>query len=203
MAIKCAALLSIGTRYGLHEFYFPLQIALRTLCVLEQHVARLCTCASECPFLLCVMSFVSICGSRRELLGRVWCLFILTPIKHFSFWPLLRTVCNCVQGRKVLRKIFKHPLLPLMHLFIFNLTPTNAMWRFGYFCSVSQSCSELLGWLLPHWWPLLNVGLSRGLAWAGSLWQGRHFCRATAAIRVPLLFTTPALDTSDIHESLK
>lgn len=160
---------------------------------------------------LCLWTSIpAVCDELRFNLwipqGAAWeglMLFILTPIKHFSFWPLLRTVCNCVQGRKVLRKIFKHPLLPLMHLFIFNPTPTNAMWRFGYFCSVRQSSSELLGWLLPHWWPLLNVGLSRGLAWAGSLWQGRHFCRATAAIRVPLLFTTPALDTSDVHESLK
>lgn len=107
-------------------------------------------------------------------LGGFDAFFILTLIKHFSFWLLLRRVCNCVQnhllkGKKVLRKIFKHPLL---HFCVLNLTPTDTIWTLGCFCRVRQSSSGLVGW------PLVNMGLKRGLAWAGPLWQGRHFCRA-------------------------
>lgn len=84
--------------------------------------------------------------------------------------------------KKSLEKYSSPPLLPLLHFCILNLTPTNVIWRLGYFCSVRQSSSELEGWPLLHWWPLVNMGLNRGLAWAGSLWQGRRFCRATAGI---------------------
>lgn len=43
--------------------------------------------------------------------------------------------------------------------------------------------------------PLLNVGLKGGLAWAGSVWQGGHFCRGTAGVSVSLCSAQPLLRT--------
>lgn len=65
------------------------------------------------------------------------------------------TVCRitCSRGKKSL-KIFKHPLLPLLHFCILNLTPTNVIWRLGYFCGVRQSSLELVRWPLLRWWAL-------------------------------------------------
>lgn len=135
VAIRSAALLSIGTTYGSHDFYCPVPVALSTWCVFEQHVARLCTCASKRPLrlLLCVMCFVQTCASCRDLLERVLCLFVLTKLPsnifHSGSCSEERvTVCRitCSRGKKSL-KIFKHPLLPLLHFCILNLTPTNVI----------------------------------------------------------------------------
>lgn len=137
-------------------------MALSTWCVFEQHVARLCTCASKRPLqlLLCVMCFVQTCASCRDLLERVLCLFVLTKLpsnifRSGSCSEECVTVCRitCSRGKKSL-KIFKYPLLPLLHFCILNLTPTNVIWRLGYFCSVRQSSLELVRWPLLHWWAL-------------------------------------------------
>lgn len=145
-------------------FYCPLQIGLSTLCIFEEHVARLFTCASKCPLWLCCVwcaSFKPV-HPAESCLGGFDAFSFLLPSNIFHSGHC--TVCNCVQnhvlkGKRVLRKIFKHPLLPLLHFCILNLTPTNIIWRLGYFCSVRQSSSELVGWPLCHWWPLFNVGL--------------------------------------------
>lgn len=149
------------------------------------------------------MGFIQICASCRDLPERVWCLFVLTKLPSNIFHSgccseECVTVCRitCLRGKKSL-KIFKHPLLPLLHFCVLNLTPTNVIWRLGYFCSVRQSSLELVRGPLLHWWalewrsspaecgPEWRLGLSRFSLAGGALLQGHCRYQCPSALHSP------------------
>lgn len=121
VAVKYATPLSLGSMYGLNEFYCPLRIApsdtvyILTACGKTIHLCSSSFYITTVTTAVGDVLHLNVCIPQGVAWGGVvpFCSCKIS-IKYFSFCLLLRRVCNCVQthllkGKKVLRKIFRHP----------------------------------------------------------------------------------------------